>query len=66
MLFFQHFADRILKDLKLRSYLIENINELVQYAFKNDIIKTTDDIVNSMSCMQIFEKSRCSFLIIKL
>lgn len=34
MLFFQHFADRILKDLKLRSYLIENINELVQYALK--------------------------------
>lgn len=33
VLFFQHFADRILKDLKLRSYLIENINELVQYAF---------------------------------
>lgn len=58
MLFFQHFADRILKDLKLRSYLIENINELVQYAFKNDIIKTTDDIVNSMSCMQIFEKKQ--------
>lgn len=28
VLFFQHFADRILKDSKLRSYLIKNINEL--------------------------------------
>lgn len=58
MLFFQHFANRILKDLNLRSYLTENIGQLVQYAFKNDIIKTTDDIVNSMSCMQILEKKQ--------
>lgn len=51
LLFFQHFSDESIKNPELRKEFIENFDYLIGCGFKNDIIKSTDDMVNALSNM---------------
>ena len=49
LLFYQHFSYESIKNPELRKEFIENFEYLIGCGFKNDIIKSTDDMVNALS-----------------
>lgn len=56
LLFFQHFAGRSLSDADLRSRFIADFDSLILAAFKNDIIKSTKDMMTVIKDMPNEEK----------
>ena len=51
LLFFQHFAGQSLLDDKIRTCITNALDFIVGCAFKNDIIKSTNDIVGALAEM---------------
>ena len=47
-LFFQHFAGLSIKEERLRSMFIDGFEEMLSLCFRNDVIKSTKDMVASL------------------
>jgi len=64
LLFFQHFLDLSMFDDKIRVDLIEFIPKGINCAFKNDIIKSTNDFVSAINDLgyQLMTKEINSFM----
>ena len=56
ILFFQHFAGRSLSDVDLRNQIIADFDSLILAAFKNDIIKSTNDMMEALKTMSDEDK----------
>lgn len=48
LLFFQHFLDQSVKDEEIGSELISNYSYIIECAFENDIIKSTEDFMKAI------------------
>ena len=56
ILFFQHFAGRSISDVDLRNQIVADFDSLILAAFKNDIIKSTNDMLEALKTMSDEDK----------
>ena len=56
ILFFQHFAGRSISDVDLRNQIIADFDSLILAAFKNDIVKSTNDMLEALKTMSDEDK----------
>lgn len=61
LVFFQHFAGRSLRVAELADYFKDNFEFLISQSFKNDIIKSTNDMISELA--NFSPEERISFVV---